>query len=144
MINETGIETIYQNLVVGEFTYDGQTVRSVRFTLTNDCNNIGFRIRQIEGSGTAQYDMNSFEITGQSVVRYFTVNGIDSDSYNNNHSVNLMQLIPIVPSTDLDIDDSGEGNTGTEGGVGSTGNYSGGDYNSDYNNDFTYSYGKKQ
>lgn len=136
MINETGIETIYQNLVVGEFTYDGQTVRSVRFTLTNDCNNIGFRIRQIEGSGTAQYDMNSFEITGQSVVRYFTVNGIDSDSYNNNHSVNLMQLIPIVPSTDLDIDDSGEGNTGTEGGAGSTGNYSGGDYNSDYNNDF--------
>lgn len=84
--------------------------------------------------------MNSFEINGQSVVRYFTVNGMEADTANNNYSVNLMQLIPIVPSTDADIDDSGEGNTGTEGGAGGgssgSGSSTGGDFNSDYNADF--------
>jgi len=139
MLNDSTGET-YQNLVVAELTSDNQIVRSVRFTITNDCTNIGFRIRNIEGTGSAQYDMNSFEINGQSVVRYFTVNGMEADTANNNYSVNLMQLIPIVPSTDADIDDSGEGNTGTEGGAGGgssgSGSSTGGDFNSDYNADF--------
>jgi hypothetical protein len=133
-------DIVLQNLVVAEMGSDGQWVRSVRFTIIQDCENISFNVRRIEGTGSAQYDMNSFEINGQSVVRYFTVNGMEIDSYNNSYNANLMQIIPIVPSVDADVDDSGEGNTGTEGGAGGgtsgSGSSTGGDYNSDFNADF--------
>jgi hypothetical protein len=133
-------DIVLQNLVVAEMGSDGQWVRSVRFTIIQDCENLAFNVRRIEGTGSAQYDMNSFEINGQSVVRYFTVNGMEIDSYNNSYNANLMQIIPIVPSVDADVDDSGEGNTGTEGGAGGgtsgSGSSTGGDYNSDFNADF--------
>jgi hypothetical protein len=133
-------DTVLQNLVVADMGSDGQWVRSVRFTIIQDCENLAFNVRRIEGTGSAQYDMNSFEINGQSVVRYFTVNGMEIDSYNNSYNANLMQIIPIVPSVDADVDDSGEGNTGTEGGAGGgtsgSGSSTGGDYNSDFNADF--------
>lgn len=131
---------VLQNLVVAEMGGDGSWVRTVRFTLIQDAVNIGFNVRNIEGTGTAQYDMNSFEINGLSVVRYFTVNGMEIDSYNNRYNVNLMQLIPITPSADANVDDSGEGNTGTEGGAGGgtsgSGSSTGGDFNNDFNADF--------
>lgn len=131
---------VLQSLVVAEMSGDGQWVRTVRFNLIQDAVNISFGVRNIEGTGSAQYDMNSFEISGLSVVRYFTVNGLESDHYNNRHSANLMQLIPITPSVDADVDDSGEGNTGTEGGAGGgtsgSGSSTGGDFNNDFNADF--------
>ena len=129
-----------QVVTVAELLSDNQITRFVRFNVVSDSVNIGFRIKNVEGSGSAQYDMYSFNLTGQEVVRYFTPDSMVIDSYNNSISVDLLQLIPVVPANDLDIDDSGENNTGTEGGggggVGGGGSYTGGDFNSDFNSDF--------
>lgn len=136
----TGGTQTLQIVPVAELTSDNQITRFVRFTVSNDCTTIGFRVRYVESSGSAQYDMYSFNLNGQSVVRYFTPNAMEIDSANNNVSAELMQLIPIVSADDADVDDSGEGNTGTEGGAGGGldggGTFSGGDFNNDFNADF--------
>jgi uncharacterized membrane protein YgcG len=123
---------------------DGTWTRSIKFTISQACTAIGFYVRCLNGSGTCTYDLDYFRLNGLIVTRYFTVDSMEIDGKNNMYNCGLMQLIPVVPSADPDVDDTGEGNTGTEGGAGGGtsggGNTSGsdfsGDYNADYGNDF--------
>jgi hypothetical protein len=129
-----------QIVTIAELISDNTIARFVRFNVSKDAVYIGFKIIQVEGTGSSQYDVNSFNLNGQTVVKYFTPNSMEIDSSNNSVSSELIQLIPIVPVSDGDIDDSGENNTNTEGGAGGgisgSGSYTGGDYNNDYNSDY--------
>lgn len=108
-----------QMIVVAQMTGDGTFTRSVKFTISQDCTNIAFYIRDVSGTaGTCSYKMNYFRLKGLIVTRYFTTNSMEIDGKNNMYRVGMMQLVPVVPSTDPDVDDSGEGNTNTEGGSG--------------------------
>jgi hypothetical protein len=140
--------TIVQTAVANQFDFDGTFVRAIKLSVAQDCNKIGFRIRNLPfpgiNNGSAQYDMNYFRVSALDIVRYFTVHTMTNDEVNNEYRVELMQLIPVIPSADPTIDDSGEGNTGTEGGAGggTTGTGSGtgssfsGDFNADFGGDF--------
>lgn len=109
---------IIQEVVSASMSSDGTWTRSIRLSTSQDCANIGFYIRYMNGTGYATYDLDYFRLAGLIVTRYFTLNSMEIDSQQNMYRVEMMQLVPVVPSTDPDVDDSGEGNTNTEGGGG--------------------------
>lgn len=120
---------------------DGDYTATIKFSIANDFDKIGFYVRNIAGTGSAVFDVTRFALIPLSIVRYFTPNAL---SVNERHNLvdmsTWMQLIPVVFSSDPTIDDSGEGNTDTEGGggqgTGGGGSSYSGDYNDDYGNDF--------
>lgn len=137
-------DLIVQTAVLTQFDYDGDFVRALKISVAQDCTSIGFKIKNLPfpdiQNGAAQYDMNYFRVSALDVVRYFTVNTMSKDEANNDYQVELMQLVPVVPGADPTIDDSGEGNTNTEGGSGGgtngTGSSSGSSFNGDFNDDY--------
>ncbi len=122
---------------------DGTWSGVVKFSISQESDAIGFYIRNIEGAATAIYDMSYFRVVGLTVVRYFTPGSLTKNVKSSLYSGEWRQLIPVILSADPTIDDSGEGNTDTEGGQGTpqdnTGDFSG-DFNFDFGSDFDVSY----
>lgn len=131
-----GGNVVQEVVLEDNMVYDGTWGRLLRFSFDNDFDAIHFYVRSIHETGTATYDVDYFRLVPLNIVRYFVPDQMSIDDKNNLHSGEWTQLIPVVFSADPTIDDTGEGNTGSEsGGGGGTGG-SGGDYNNDYNSDY--------
>jgi hypothetical protein len=131
--------TNVQQIVGQSMSNDGTWTKTIKFTVSQACTAIGFYVRWINGTGTCVYDVDYFRLDGLIVTRYFTVDGMEIDGKSNSYTAELMQLVPVIPSADPLVDDSGEGNTGTEGGAGGglgTGSSFSGDFNADFGGDF--------
>lgn len=122
---------------IDAMAYDDTFEKTVKFNTVSDSDNIGFFIKNVDGEdGVANYQVDYFRLSGQTVVRYFGVNSLTKNDRHNNRQAELYQLIPAILSTNPEYDDSGNGDTnpGDSGGNGG-GNFSG-DYSNDYSGDF--------
>lgn len=130
---------IVQELVIGEYSSNGIYIKNIKFTISQDCDNIGFYFKNINGNGTCIYDMEYFRLIGLIITRYFTLDSMEKDEVNNSYNVSLIQLVPMIASVDTTVDDSGSSNIGTEsisGGANNSGNSFNGDFNNDFGADF--------
>ncbi len=118
-------------------SYDDDFEKTVKFNTISDSDNIGFYIKNVYGEGDANYEVDYFRLSGQTVVRYFGINSLNKNDRHNDRNAELYQLIPAKLSTDPEYDDSGNGDTDPGNGSGGNegGNFSG-DYNNDYSGDF--------
>jgi hypothetical protein len=123
--------TIVQEVVLEDnMISDGTLTNLRRFSFDNDFDAIHFYVRNIAGTGSATYDVDFFRLVPMNIVRYYTPNRLSINDKMNEYNGEWTQLIPVVFSSDPTIDDSGEGNTGSEGGGGGLGGGSAGDYDS--------------
>jgi hypothetical protein len=126
---------IVQEVVLQSMDTDGTWSGIVRFSVSQESDAIGFYVRNIEGAGTGIYDMSYFRVVGLTVVRYFTPGSLSKNILKSIYSGEWRQIIPVILSADPTIDDSGEGNTDTEGGQG-TPQDNNADFSGDFNEDF--------
>ncbi len=84
---------------------------AILFNTDSDADGIGFYIENISGTGTCKYRCSYFRGNGvQSVRRYF-INKVNRNDRFNLYSAELVQLIPAFVDTDIDVDNTGGGNT---------------------------------
>ena len=125
-------EVVLENNMIFDSTYTDL----LRISFDNDFDTIAFYVRNISGTGDATYDVDFFRLVPQNIVRYYTPNSMSINDKMNEYTGEWAQLVPVVFSSDPTIEDSGEGNTDSEGGAGRSGGGSGGDFNNDFNGDF--------
>ncbi len=139
VLYKNGVPT--QEISVGDFQYDVTGfAKTVRFSVINDADNIGFYVKNIIGpTGGGAYELDYFRVSGLSTVRYYQPAQLERNDRDNDNRAQVEQLIPAILSTDPTIDDAGGGNTGGDtpiGGGGNGGNSFGGDFNNDFGGDF--------
>jgi len=108
--------TMVQKIVLYDgIQSEGDYIRGVLFNLDQDATHISFRVENIiTDEGVANYYCDYFIVKGISVVRYYYFNSYSRNDRHNMYNAELVQLIPMIASTDTDIDDTGGGNTGGE------------------------------
>ena len=132
----SGGVVVQEIVLVNDMVADSSFTDVIKFSFANDFDTIAFYVRNIAGTADCTYDVDYFRVVAQSVIRYYTPNYLTLNDKDNEYSGEWMQILPVVASTDTTIDDSGEGNTDTEGGGGRVGGATGGDFNFDFNADF--------
>ena len=126
--------TIVQKVVL----YDGiqsagEFVRGVFFNLDRDATHISFRVENIvTDEGVANYFVDYFRAIGVSVIRYYYFNAYSRNDRSNLYGAEMVQILPMISSAEIDVDDSGGGNTGGE-----VSNY--GEFSDDFSADFNIS-----
>jgi hypothetical protein len=115
---------VVQTINVLNFSNDDTITTEFEFTLIQNVDAIGFRVKHIGGFGVARYDVSLFQIEGAPSLAFYSIMGLSLDDRFNRYELTLAETIPMV------------GDPNAEPGEGEAPNAGGDDFSGDFNEDF--------